>query len=468
MRSGPRNSVGLLGFTTGLLLVFIVITAQGWYGNEPRPQGRVSAGTPGAYLPLVRRSFITPSATPDYPYGRLLISEIAYDAQVGEPEGEWLELYNAGTGVIDLSAYKIGDAEFPGDDAEGMLRFPPGSTCAPGQVVIIANQASVFRGLFGINPDYELQDSDPSIPDMEKYLPWSGGNLSLSNGGDEVQLLDGFDLQIDVLGWGESPFAFDPPLPIVAQGHSVERYPASQDTDSASDWVGQPAPNPGTVRLVLPPSSTPSQTMTATGTPTPTPTVTRTPTPTPTPTAFMGLLYVSEVLYDPAGNEPEEEWIELYNAGADAINLDDFKLGDEEVHGGPEGMLRFPAGASIPSGGFVVVARNGIAFEDRYGFPPDFEVIDSGSTAPEMIAYIDWGSVNLALGNPGDEVLLLDGLDQVIDAISYGDSNWAFDPPCPVVTEGHSLERYPPGEDTDSALDWRNQASPSPGQTPSP
>ncbi len=45
-------------------------------------------------------------------------------------------------------------------------------------------------------------------------------------------------------------------------------------------------------------------------------------------------LLVSEVLYDAVGTEPDKEWIEIYNAGASAIDLSNYKVGDEETPGG--------------------------------------------------------------------------------------------------------------------------------------
>ena len=38
-------------------------------------------------------------------------------------------------------------------------------------------------------------------------------------------------------------------LDSMAEGHSIERYPANIDTDTNSDWVDQIDPNPGIVSL---------------------------------------------------------------------------------------------------------------------------------------------------------------------------------------------------------------------------
>lgn len=56
-------------------------------------------------------------------------------------------------------------------------------------------------------------------------------------------------------------------------------------------------------------------------------------------------LVISEVLYRPAGAEPDAEWIEIYNPSSVPISLSGYKIGDEETKGGGEGMWNFPLGA---------------------------------------------------------------------------------------------------------------------------
>ncbi|MDX1524314.1 MAG: lamin tail domain-containing protein, partial [Anaerolineae bacterium] len=147
-----------------------------------------------------------------------------------------------------------------------------------------------------------------------------------------------------------------------------------------------------------------------------------TPTPGPSPTPFAGGLLISEVLFDPLGSEPGEEWIELYNLSPGTITLEHFKIGDEESLGGSEGMYAFPAGASLPAGQLVVIANRTDAFEAIHGFKPDYEFNDSDPAVPDMVKHINWSGGSVSLSNGGDDVLLLDFFDQVIDAVSWGSS----------------------------------------------
>jgi glycerophosphoryl diester phosphodiesterase len=168
-------------------------------------------------------------------------------------------------------------------------------------------------------------------------------------------------------------------------------------------------------------------------------------------------------MFDPMGSEPAEEWIELWNAGATAVDLAGYRLGDEETQGGTEGMYAFPAGASLAPGQAIVVANSASAFFEAFGFLPDFELVESRPDIPNLTKDTAWSDGYISLLNSGDDVLLLDRQGQLVDAVSWGSSTWAFSPSVPVVTAEHALERRPSGQDTDSAADWIDQNRPNPG-----
>jgi hypothetical protein len=246
------------------------------------------------HLPVVMRSYESGQEPAKSP---LLISEVMYAPAGAEPVDEWIELYNPGAKAVELSHYKIGDEETQGSE-EGMLNFPAGAQLDPGAVLIIANCSVDFQAQYGFAANYEMQDTDPTVPDLLPSLFWAGGTVELANTGDEVLMLDDEHRLVDALSWGDSTFAFNPPVAAVETGYSLERRPADRDTDTSRDWVGQAEPNPGEVMLSLPtPVSTPTSTITSTPTPaapstatasptsasTPTHTATASPTPTATP-----------------------------------------------------------------------------------------------------------------------------------------------------------------------------------------
>ncbi len=177
----------------------------------------------------------------------ILLTEIFYDTPGADGEREWIEIANVGTAVLDLSDIKVGDETVPGG-SEGMNRFPDGAKIEPGQVIIVAQTAVGFRELYGRNPNYEINNSDPDVPDMRRYPLWAGGDLALSNNGDDILLIDRLTV-IDAVSYGDSRAAFSPAVSGVSTGQSIERIPANCDADSAADWQTQPTPTPGVITL---------------------------------------------------------------------------------------------------------------------------------------------------------------------------------------------------------------------------
>lgn len=180
--------------------------------------------------------------------GELLVTEVYYNAPGIDSEQEWIELANLGNQTIDISDYKIGDEESIWG-GEGMFRFPEGSIIAPGQVVVVAQIAVGFRAMYGRDPDFEIVDSIPQVPDMVRYSLWSSGEVALANDGDEVLILDGKNQIIDSINYGDKLTYFSPSIGDVYSGQSIERIPASCDSETAADWQPQRFPTPGKVQL---------------------------------------------------------------------------------------------------------------------------------------------------------------------------------------------------------------------------
>jgi hypothetical protein len=241
-------------------------------------------------LALLLSSHLSPLIGASSP--TLLISEVFYDTPGTDEDEEWIEIYNPTASAIDLSVYKIGDEEEQGK-GEGMVQFPPEASIPSEGIIVIALKATGFYALYGFNPDYEVTDTDPSIPDMIKYSAWATGKIALSNNGDEVLILDDGDAIVDAMSYGNATTFFDPSCPDVTTGHSLERSPANVDTDTFEDWIDQEFPDPGSVTVPIP---TPTATSTNTPTPTDTPTPTATPTVTPTPTTVIYRVYLPLVL----------------------------------------------------------------------------------------------------------------------------------------------------------------------------
>ena len=186
----------------------------------------------------------------------LLISEVFYHTPSGTSE-EWIEIYNPTSSAIDLSPYKIGDAE-TASKGEGMYQFPAGAGIQAGGKIVVAREATTFFNLYGKQPDFEVSETDADVTNMVKYSAWGTSSLNLSNAGDEVLLLDESDIPVDVAVYGSGSYPEIIPHPGVDIGHSIERSPAEIDTDDCSmDFIDQSVPNPETESPVQPPPPPP-------------------------------------------------------------------------------------------------------------------------------------------------------------------------------------------------------------------
>ncbi|VAW37661.1 hypothetical protein MNBD_CHLOROFLEXI01-2629 [hydrothermal vent metagenome] len=178
---------------------------------------------------------------------------------------------------------------------------------------------------------------------------------------------------------------------------------------------------------------------------------------------------ISEVLYNPGGAD-DKEFIELVNPTGATIDLSNYSIGDAVNPTDFEDVRRFPAGTLLPSGGTIVIATVATAFFAEYGVNPDFEILSTNTAVPTLIDDLAWGdpATFLQLGNSGDEVILRDPTNQVVDVITYGTGSYPGIIPCATVTTiDASLERFPYNTDTDDcSVDFREWAFPNPGSLP--
>lgn len=175
----------------------------------------------------------------------------------------------------------------------------------------------------------------------------------------------------------------------------------------------------------------------------------------------MSPLLISEVYPNPAGTEPDEEWVQIYNAWGTMLTLDFWKLGDEEsCTQKAEGMHQFPNGQFLASGATAVIANSNTAFvalgySGCVGGAADYEIQNTNGT-PDMTRYTAWAANDMALNNTSEQIMLLDGSNTVMDGVMYGTASlpghtsFGSAPP-----EGNSMERSPVNRDTnDCSLDF--------------
>ena len=105
---------------------------------------------------------------------------------------------------------------------------------------------------------------------------------------------------------------------------------------------------------------------------------------------------LSEIMYHPQNDLLE--FIELYNAGGDSIDLGGWSFTDGVLYTFPEPTL-------LPAGSRLLVCRDADAVRDAHGLPPGQ-------------LFGDWEG---ALSNGGESVTLEDDQGNVVESFRYSD-----------------------------------------------
>lgn len=176
----------------------------------------------------------------------VLISAVLVDGyQYGDLD-EAVQLTNVGTAPADLGGWYLADD--PGDGSGAT--FPEGALLAPGASIWCARSSVAFADTFGFRPDYETDNSDPTVPELTGSWP------GFANDGDECALLARSGQLIDVLvtgdgtsqaGWNGPPLQPWAPTTAFAKAGQILYRKLDQitarpapDTNTAVDWAQDP------------------------------------------------------------------------------------------------------------------------------------------------------------------------------------------------------------------------------------
>lgn len=139
------------------------------------------------------------------------------------------------------------------------------------------------------------------------------------------------------------------------------------------------------------------------------------------------MVVINEIHYHPDSNTEEVEFVELYNAGAMAVDLDGWSL-----DGGIE--YTFTGKVLLGPGAYLVVSENPADVQSRFGVT-------------------SYGPFEGSLSNEGEAVALRDDTGEMIDEVDYGcDFPW----PTAANGEGASMELIHPAIDNNLAGSWRS------------
>jgi predicted ribosomally synthesized peptide with SipW-like signal peptide len=171
--------------------------------------------------PILEVQFSAPEATTDH----LVINEVYYHVGTGkgkDVDNEWVEIYNPTNDQVDISGWKICD--------NNSCDTIPTSTIPAKGFAVITNKSSTWDKW--------------SIPDeaVKIVLNSAIGN-GLANTGDRVELRKADNTLVDAMSYGNDTTYFE--LPLSGKGKSLARIIKGYDTDSATDWIINATPNPG-------------------------------------------------------------------------------------------------------------------------------------------------------------------------------------------------------------------------------
>jgi hypothetical protein len=157
---------------------------------------------------------------------------------------------------------------------------------------------------------------------------------------------------------------------------------------------------------------------------------------------------INEVLYDPAGSDTGNEWIEIYNASSEAVNLQGWQL---QKAGTSFGTVYMFDGLQLNAGEYVLIGESNV---------PDADIttelaFQNGGSATDGIRLVS------SDGQYTDTVLYdTPNTNQLPDDITNPGASFA-----PDVNSGHSLARMHDGLDTNLAADdFFDCDNPTPGE----
>lgn len=232
----------------------------------------------------------------------LKISEINYNVDPTRDAGDWLELRNEGSSVLDLSDFSLRDKDW-----FHQFTLPTGTKVAPGGHLVIFENTGDFLA------------ENPAVPNSLGILPFH-----LDNDGDEIHLFDRTGNEVTSVAFKDTK-----PWPCTADGFggTLERADASLDPSLPESWfAGCIGGSPGAA--FSPCMETPT---------------------------------VTEINYKSATNTDAGDWIELFNRSNTPLDLDGWQIGD--AHGN---VFEIPSGTLIPPGSFHLLVQDDVKFSGQF------------------------------------------------------------------------------------------------------
>ena len=155
---------------------------------------------------------------------------------------------------------------------------------------------------------------------------------------------------------------------------------------------------------------------------------------------------INEIMYHPSSELTSEEYIELYNPGAGAVDLSGWKFSNGV-------QFTFPAATSIPAGGYLVATANPAAFHAKY--PAVVNYVSTAFWVGQLSNSSNRIQLDDSTGTKRDEVKYTDDGDWAVReraAADFGHRGWHWSSQADGL--GKSLELINPGFDNSLGQNW--------------
>lgn len=146
----------------------------------------------------------------------VVINEIHYDPLDKTSPSEFIEIYNTGDELLDLSGWRLSGIDYT---------FPMGATIGSNQYVVVAQDSNEFFNVFAFYP-----------------LGQWGSTLRLNNDGEQIILRNALGVKVDEVNYG---MGFPWPTASRGMGSSIELIYPDIDNDLGGAWrssAGEPTP----------------------------------------------------------------------------------------------------------------------------------------------------------------------------------------------------------------------------------
>ncbi len=141
-----------------------------------------------------------------------------------------------------------------------------------------------------------------------------------------------------------------------------------------------------------------------------------------------------------------DEWVELYNAGNERVNLKNWKLTDDSG----EQIIITNNNLNVDPGEFVLLSKSSRTWR-HWEEDKDALKVSLGKWFGD------------GLGNDGDHLVLINRDEIETDAVGWENDNFIWTNNQPEAQEGNSIERITPGFDSNNPEDWLERIPPTPG-----